>query len=328
MTVGGATSAFDDMSYFYGPVPSRRLGFSLGVDVTSKQTCSFDCIYCQLGRSSKKTIRRFTYVKLKDFEKELRSIVKAKTKIDFVTISGSGEPTLHKGLDRIIKSIKKITRNKHPVCVITNSSLLYRKQIRKELLSADVIMPSLDAVSNRIFRKINRPYSRLKISNIIEGLIKFRKQFKGKIWLEIMLVKGINDTISEAKKFKEAVLRIKPDKVQLNMPVRPSEIKCSIPSLEQIHKISNIIDRNIEVINLPNYSKYQKAQNKDKEKKILEFLKVRPATLQDLSSALGLNASEVLKYVDYLTRNNKLKQKTQNNKKYFVFSYADDKRKR
>lgn len=316
------------MSYFYGPVPSRRLGFSLGVDVTSKQTCSFDCIYCQLGRSSKKTIRRFTYVKLKDFEKELRSIVKAKTKIDFVTISGSGEPTLHKGLDRIIKSIKKITRNKHPVCVITNSSLLYRKQIRKELLSADVIMPSLDAVSNRIFRKINRPYSRLKISNIIEGLIKFRKQFKGKIWLEIMLVKGINDTISEAKKFKEAVLRIKPDKVQLNMPVRPSEIKCSIPSLEQIHKISNIIDRNIEVINLPNYSKYQKAQNKDKEKKILEFLKVRPATLQDLSSALGLNASEVLKYVDYLTRNNKLKQKTQNNKKYFVFSYADDKRKR
>lgn len=295
------------MSYFYGPVPSRRLGFSLGLDLTPRKTCSFDCIYCQLGKISKKTTRRFSFIDLNKFRKELKEIIKKNPAINYITLSGSGEPTLHEDLDKIIVSIKKITGNKYPLCVITNSSLLFRKKVRKELKNADLIIPSLDAVSPSVFRKINRPYKGLNIKKIIKGLIDLRKEFKGKIWLEIMLVKGINDSLEEARKFKEIIEKIKPDKIQLNLPVRPAGADISLPGSKRIEKIRNIIGGNVEIV-----SSFHKASRRKHspriETDILNFLKRRPATLDDLAVSSGLNPNEVIKYLKILIEKKKIRK--------------------
>lgn len=236
------------MSYFYGPVYSRRLGFSLGVDLFPEKTCSFDCVYCQLGPGKKKLIRRVSGVNIPELKQELKAIVSKKPRIDFITISGSGEPTLHKNLDKIIKAIKAVSRGKYPLCVITNSSLLYRNKVREELKPADVIIPSLDAITLKTFRNINKPHVGINPKKLLGGLIKLRREFKGKIWLEVMLVKGVNDSLSEAKKFREIIKRINPDKLQLNLPVRPSARGAKLPSPKRLKQIGKIIGSKVEVV--------------------------------------------------------------------------------
>jgi wyosine [tRNA(Phe)-imidazoG37] synthetase (radical SAM superfamily) len=304
------------MSYFYGPVPSRRLGFSLGVDLIPKKTCSFDCIYCQLGPSDKKTIKRFFFINLNEFSKSLKEAVKDHPKIDYITLSGSGEPTLHKSLDKIIKTIKKVTKNKYPVCVITNSSLLYRKDVRKELLGADLVIPSLDGATARTFAKINRPHKSITFKKVVNGLIRFRKEFKGEIWLEIMLVGGVNDTIGEAKKFKELVKKIKPDKVQLNLPIRPAEVKVSLPGAKKVKRIKEIICEDVEVVSRFSAKRKGDKTLRDLGKKILRFLKVRPASLEDLMHSFAANPNEIVKELNFLLEKKQIHQK----KKYFVIN--------
>ena len=228
-------------NYFYGPVPSRRLGFSLGVDLLSKKTCSFNCLYCQLGPNSKKTAKRFSFSKLPKFKEGLKEIIGRNPKINYITISGSGEPTLYKGLDKIIAAIKKVTQNKYPVAVITNSSLLYKGEVRDELKKADLIVPSLDAATSKTFSKINRPCKGITLKRIVSGLIQLRKEFKGKIWLEIMLISGINDSKREIEKFKEIIDKISPDKIQLNLPVRPAGVKISLPSRSKIEDRKSVV---------------------------------------------------------------------------------------
>lgn len=236
------------MNYFYGPVSSRRLGLSLGVDLMPKKLCTFGCLYCQLGETIKKTQRRFSWVDLNQFKKELKRIIKARPKIDYITISGAGEPTLHKGLDKIIKAIKVTTGNRYQVCLITNSSLLYRPGVRKEILGVDLIIPSLDAGCEETFRKINRPDKGITLRKVISGLRALHQEFKGKIWLEVMLVKGVNDSIAEAEKIKEIVKDLRPDKVQLNLPVRPSAIKLKLPDVDRLSRIKQIIGSVAEVV--------------------------------------------------------------------------------
>ncbi|MCM8823476.1 MAG: radical SAM protein [Candidatus Omnitrophica bacterium] len=238
------------MTYFYGPIHSRRLGWSLGVDLLPDKVCSFQCLYCQVGRTVKKTMRRFTYVDMKKFRKELNEILRSDCLIDYITISGKGEPTLHKNLDTIIKTIKKIANYNYPVCVITNSSLLYRKDVRRELKDADLVIPSLDAPNEDIFRKIDSPHNFVSYAKLLEGLIAFRREFKGKIWLEIMLVKGINDSEECAKDFKKIIKRLNPDKVQINLPVRTSPLtqKSLIPPSATVKRFCKIIDDNVEVV--------------------------------------------------------------------------------
>lgn len=305
------------MQYFYGPVPSRRLGFSLGVDLTPKKTCTLNCVYCQLGCSMRPKMRRCFYIDLSKFKKELKSILAKKPKIDYITLSGSGEPTLHKDLDKVIKTIKKISKHKYPVAVITNATLLYRKEVRSELKEADLIVPSLDASSAKQFKKINYPHPKIKFSKIKEGCIKLRKEFTGKMWLEIMLIKGLNDSILDAKNFKKIINKIKPDKVQLNLPVRPAAKKAALPNPKRVEKIKNIIDSGIEIITaFPKNKKTKKI--KIKEEEIINYLKRRPATKEDLGSFLGINASELSKYLADLLNQEKIKTKTIKNNKYFL----------
>lgn len=305
------------MGYFYGPVPSRRLGFSLGVDlIPTGKICSFDCIYCQVGKTTRKTIRRFSYVKLDNFNRELKEIIDKHPKIEYITIAGSGEPTLHKSLDKIILNIKKITQNKIPVCVITNSSLLYRKDVRKELGQADLIIPSLDAVFQKVFARINHPHKKINLEKIIEGIIKLRREFKGEIWLEIMLVGGVNDTLKEAKKLKEIIEKVSPDKVQLNIPVRPPVSMLTLPSFERVKEIKRIIGGNVEILSRVSSDK-QVRLVKEVDKEILKYLKRRPATFKDLTSSLGISSKGTRGVLDILLKEKKIKEVMFHGSKYF-----------
>ncbi|MBP7088698.1 MAG: radical SAM protein [Candidatus Omnitrophica bacterium] len=306
------------MAYFYGPVFSRRLGFSLGVDLFPKKICSMDCLYCQLGKSKTKSIKRFSCIDLKRFQRELKTIIKTTPRIDYITISGSGEPTLHKDLDKIIAAIKKITKQKFPVSVITNSSLLYRKDVRRELRKADLIIPSLDAACTKTFGKINRPHKKLTFQKILKGIKLLSQEFKGKIWLEIMLVRGINDNIEEARKFNRLIKNIKPDKIQLNLPIRPSAFKVSLPSRQKIAVIARIIAKDIEIVTAFPLRKKKFKKSKNLSYKIIDFLKSRPATAEDLAVSLATGIKNINLAISYLLEKRQIRKRRFNQKEYFI----------
>ncbi|MEW6557697.1 MAG: radical SAM protein [Elusimicrobiota bacterium] len=304
------------IKHIYGPVPSRRLGFSLGLDLVPYKVCSFDCVYCQLGKTTLHTIKRKAYIDYREIVQELKDVLKQGKKIDYITISGSGEPTLNIEIGELIRSIKKITSI--PVAVLTNSSLFPDPVLRNQLLPSNLVVPSLDAVSPHIFRKINRPHSSVRINEIIDGLIKFRKIYKGKIWLEVMLVKGINDGLKEIKKIKEAVLRIKPDKIHLNLPVRPPQEKNIFPPSEKkLAQIKKIFGKKAEIIYLKKTGKKQKHITIT-EKEIYELIKRRPITLTDICNSLGLKKNEAIKYTQMLISDESVGMKFYRGQRYFI----------
>jgi len=239
------------MKYIFGPLRSRRLGNSLGINLTPYKTCTFDCVYCQLGRTTVKTEERKEYIPQEEIINELKlwlsnNAEEAKS-LDFITLSGSGEPTLNLKLSQLIAQIKSLTSV--PVAIITNASLLRMPALRRECLSADAILPSLDAVVQGAFTKINRPQEGMNVEDVIKGLIELRREFKGKIWLEVMLVRGINDDLRYIKKLKEAADKINPDKIHLNSPVRTTaEPDISPVDQKKLKKIKEILGEKAEII--------------------------------------------------------------------------------
>lgn len=205
--------------FVFGPVPSRRLGFSLGVDIIPRKCCTFDCIYCQVGRTTHKSDVRASFYKPEEIIDEITREVAGNRSIDFITFSGSGEPTLNSDLGRIIKGVKK--RATKPVAVITNGSLLDRSDVRRDLEEADLLMPSLDAVTEEIFSRVNRPVPTIRIEAMIEGLRALRRQFRGPLWLEVMLMQDINDDAQHIELLKKTINTINADRVQLNTVTRP-----------------------------------------------------------------------------------------------------------
>ena len=192
------------MKYIYGPIKSRRLGMSLGLSLSLHKTCNLNCIYCQWGRTKKTVSRRKEYAKIREIIAELKFWMQKNTQIakelKFVTLSGLGEPTLNTGIGELIRQVKKITRLR--IAVITNSTLLYDSLVRKALLEADLIIPSLDAVDPEMFKQIDRPHADVKLNEIIAGLVALKKEFHGKLWLEIMLVSGVNDDLRHIQELK------------------------------------------------------------------------------------------------------------------------------
>lgn len=209
------------MKYVFGPVPSRRLGQSLGIDPIPQKTCNWNCVYCQLGRSTPMTNERREYIPceaiLAEVDEALCSHVPGE--IDWVTFVGSGEPTLHSGLGEMIRGVKAQTSI--PVAVITNGALAYLPEVRADLSLADVVLPTLDAGSEGLYRKINRPWPELTFERLINGLLAFRAEYKGMFWVEVMLVRGLNDGETALRELASVLDRIKPDQVHLSLPVRP-----------------------------------------------------------------------------------------------------------
>lgn len=239
------------MEYIYGPVKSRRLGLSLGVTLTPYKTCSFDCVYCQLGKTAGTTALRREYIAVSGIVNELRLWLQNNEgrpeRLDYITVSGSGEPTLNLGVGRLIGEIKKISTV--PVAVITNASLLGDAEVRRALLDADLIVPSLDAVTQDVFEKIDRPAEDIKIEGVINGLISLRQEFKGKLWLEVMVVKGVNDELGHIRQLREVIDRINPDKIQLNSPVRsPAEEDILSVGRKKLEKFKEVLGDKCEII--------------------------------------------------------------------------------
>lgn len=239
------------MKYIYGPVNSRRLGLSLGLSLTPHKTCNLDCIYCQLGKTKEPTSLIREYVRIEDILDELKSWIQenpAEAKqLRFITISGSGEPTLNIKIGELIAQIRKLAN--YSIAVITNATLMSSPEVRSSLLGADLIVPSLDAVSQEIFVKVNRPHKDVKIDEIINGLVALRKEFSGKIWLEVMLVKGVNDDLRQINKLKEITEKINPDKIQLNSPVRTTAEKNVLPvDKKKLLKIKEILGETCEIV--------------------------------------------------------------------------------
>ena len=295
----------NDLIHLYGPVPSRRLGFSLGLDIIPFKTCSLDCIYCQLGRTTKKTVQRRHYFTPSVILHQIQKALDSGKKIDYITFSGSGEPTLNSIIGRLIKDIKKMTSI--PVAVLTNSTLISRKNVRKELIDADLVVPSLDAAASEVFITINRPHPSLKLKEIIEGLISFRQESKGSLWLEIMLVKGINDSPRHIQKLIKAIYRMKPDKVQLNTVVRPpAEEFAQALSLKEMERIKKVLNSPCEII-ADFRQKEQIPSSQNLEEAVFLMIQRRPVTIADISVTLGKHQNEVVKYTHFLSKKGKIK---------------------
>lgn len=287
--------------YIFGPVPSRRLGMSLGIDLVPKKVCSLDCVYCEVGKTTKLTLERKEYLKAGKIQEELTHYFNNNPDPDFLTFSGSGEPTLNISIGDILQFVKQI-RPHIPVAVLTNGTLLFDQTVRNALKEADVVLPSLDAATEDAFRKINRPPDSLKIDSYIQGLIDFRKEYKGKIWLEIFILPGYNDSVHELNELKNAVLKIAPDAVQLNTLDRPG----TVPGLRGASRseMQKIADEwkldNVGIIAAAPEREKLQSFRKDVETAILETIVRRPCTLDDLSKILGLHISEINKYLDVL----------------------------
>jgi len=221
------------MKYVFGPVPSRRLGQSLGIDPLPLKTCNWNCVYCQLGRSLPLTNQRREYFPRKEIIAEVEQALKAHAPgdIDWVTFVGSGETTLHASLGWLIRQVKALTHL--PVAVITNGSLLYLPEMRLELSAADAVLPSLDAGNARLYRKINRPHPEVSFKRLTEGLTAFRKEYQGKLWVEVMMVRGLNDTEDALNEIAKTLKAIQPDEVHILLPDRPPVEPWVLPSDEE-----------------------------------------------------------------------------------------------
>ena len=295
-------------NHLFGPVPSRRLGMSLGVDLIPHKVCTLNCVYCECGRTTELTVQRKEYVLIEEVQEELIRYFKDNPSPDYITFSGAGEPTLNSGIGKIINFIKK-SWPEIPLAVLTNGTLLQDRQLRGELLKTDVVLPSLDAALEKDFLKIDRPHHNLNVKDYIEGLVSFRKEFMGKIWLEVLILPGYNDDTENLSLLKEAFLAIKPDRVQMNTLDRPGTIENLRPAnkleLESIKSFWNM--DNVEIISAPVDRKKIQSYRKDNETAILETISRRPCTLEDLSRILGIHINEVNKYLGVLEETGRIK---------------------
>jgi wyosine [tRNA(Phe)-imidazoG37] synthetase (radical SAM superfamily) len=284
--------------YIFGPVPSRRLGRSLGVDVVPFKTCTFDCIYCQLGRTTNKTIERREWVPLEAVVDELRQ--KLASRPDYITIGGSGEPTLYSRIGELIDRIGSMTDI--PVAVLTNGSLLWKQDVRNDLLHADVVIPSLDASDNTLFRAVNRPHPAIGFQRLLDGLTAFRQEFRGEYWLEVFLLAGYTAMEAEVKKIVRRTAQIGPDRVHLNTCVRPpAEEFAYAVDWRRLVELADLFTPPAEVIADFRPGSSRTTSTAD-TREILHMLQRRPCTALDVAAGLGMHPAEVTKDVEMLMR--------------------------
>ena len=299
--------------YIFGPVPSRRLGRSLGVDLVPFKTCSYDCIYCQLGRTTNKTIQRKEWVPIDIVVEQLKE--KLGSKPDYITLSGSGEQTLFSRIEELISRIKDITDI--PIAVLTNGSLLWLSEVRKALKSADMVVPSLDAGSSQIFQYVNRPHQDITFSKMLQGLVEFREDYNGQYWLEVFLLAGVTTPEMEISKLKTCINAICPDKVQVNTVTRPPAEGFAEPvPQKQLQIITEELYKKAEVI--ADYSDVHKQRDfSARREDVLILLQRRPCSIGDIAAGLGLHRNEVVKYVEELSSEGKIEAKPQNQHLYY-----------
>lgn len=303
--------------YVYGPVPSRRLGRSLGVDMVPLKTCTYDCIYCQLGRTPVRTIDRKPYHPVKRVIEQLeRKLSCLPSPPDYITLSGSGEPTLHSEIGWIIREIK--ARSKVPLAILTNGSLLHLKAVQQALLPADVVIPSFDAGSASLFRFINRPHGSLGFGQVLRGLKEFRQEYQGKIWLEVMLCRGINEDEQAISRIQEEAMAICPDKIQLNTVIRPPAEDFAYPlSRAKLEEAKKLFGDQAEIIAAGCPSRPSKLDG-SLDGEILAMLERRPCSLEDISISFGIPENEAHAYLKDLLDRDRIRLHTHNQRVFYL----------
>lgn len=307
--------------HVYGPVPSRRLGRSLGVDALTFKTCSFDCVYCQLGHTTNHTVERREYVPVDEILDEIKRKLAADTP-QYISFAGSGEPTLHSRLGDIIRNIKILTDV--PVVVITNGSLLWRADVRSDLVAADVVIPSLDGGSAAQLKMVNAPEASLNFQEMVDGLIRFRKEFPGQIWLEIMLLGGMNDDDASIDALARLVAEIRPDKVQLNSVCRPPAERSAQPV--PAHRLQAIRERmtaavpcEVEIIATHlDDAAHASFRAEVQEEDVLATIARRPCTVNDVAAGLSIHHNEALKHLEMLVADGKAITQTRGDQLYYA----------
>ena len=300
--------------YIFGPVPSRRFGRSLGIDLTPFKTCSLNCVFCQLGQTTHRTIVRSEYYPLGEIIAELKDWIKSGGEADYITLSGSGEPTLHTGFGEILNFIKE--NSKIPTVVLTNGTLLNRPEVRDAACLADIVKVSLSASDQSSYEWVNRPHPELRFEQLIEGQKALRAQFQGELWMEVFLINGMNSMPAAVKKIAGIASEIRPDRIHLNTSVRPpaEDFVTAVPK-DQLASLACYFYPPAEVIT--DFNGTPAAGTFSNQDAIYSMLKRRPCTADEIAVIFGLHVNEVLKYLGNLLQKNRVQVIRKSNTVYY-----------
>jgi wyosine [tRNA(Phe)-imidazoG37] synthetase (radical SAM superfamily) len=286
--------------YLFGPVPSRRLGRSLGVDPVPFKTCTFNCIYCQIGATTCLTDERMAWVPVADILAELEHFLEHDGVIDAITVGGSGEPTLHEGLGELMDGIIALRarfyadRPAPRICLLTNGSLLYLPEVSAASAKADSVKITFSAANEKIWRELHRHVSTLTYEKALDGLIAFRAEFAGEIRLEVMVVEGVNADSDTMRAIAALTARIHPDKVELNTVVRPpAEMLARPVAAERMEELALLFDPPAEVIGVYKGPALEMSNAAPREDAILALIARHPSTVEDIAGLLGAEPNVV-----------------------------------
>ena len=310
-----------DYKYLFGPVPSRRFGRSLGVDLTPYKTCSLDCVFCQLGQTTKKTVHRREYVPTDSVLAELGEWLKRDGQADYITLSGSGEPTLHSGFGKVLEFIRSKTTI--PAVLLTNGTMLQFPEVREAAASANVVKVSLSAWNQASYGWVNRPHKQLQFDQLVKGQKDFRAQFKGQLWMEVFLVAGMNSMPADVRRIADHAKEIGPDRIQLNTAVRPpAEDFATAMSEERMKSLQHLFNPTAEII-----AEF-KAKNANhiqaNQATIFSMLQRRPCTAEQIADIFGMHLNEVSKYLGKLMRADQIRAQRERATVYYAATDRKD----
>lgn len=304
-----------DYKYLFGPVPSRRFGRSLGVDLNPYKTCTLDCVFCQLGRTTERTVIRQEYVLTDMVLSELEDWLKADGRADYITLSGSGEPTLHSGFGEILEFIR--SKSTISAALLTNGTMLDLQEVRDAASLANVVKVSLSAWDQASYGWVNRPHPQLLFDHLVEGQKAFRAQFKGQLWMEVFLMAGINSMPVDVRKIAALAKEIGPDRIQLNTAVRPPAEDFATPlSRERMEALIHLFHPAAEVI--AEFRAKHANQIQANQETIFSMLQRRPCTADQIADIFGMHLNEVSKYLGNLVRTDQILTERKNTTVYYT----------
>ncbi|MCF7854650.1 MAG: radical SAM protein [Candidatus Pacebacteria bacterium] len=302
-------------NYLFGPVPSRRLGRSLGVDLTPYKTCTLDCVFCQLGRTTVKTVTRDAYVPVADVQGEIKTWLGEGGEADYITLSGSGEPTLNSGFGEIIEYVHE--NSSIPVVLLSNGTLFWMPEVRESAANADIVKLSLSAWDSVSFEQVNRPHEDLDLDRVVAGQRVFRKEFSGKLWIEVFLIEGMNAASRDVERIAELVKTIEPDEVHLNTAVRPPAEDFVQPlSRERMEQLTDLFHPPAKII--AEFPLDKSAHIAATEETIMEMLQRRPCTARQIADVFGMHLNEVSKYLGKLSRSGRIGTRSMHDDTYYA----------
>ena len=306
--------------YLFGPVPSRRFGRSLGVDLTPRKTCTLDCVFCQLGQTTCKTLSRKEYVSVEAVLAELHAWSKENGKADYITLSGSGEPTLHSGFGEVLRFIR--SHSSSPAVLLTNGTLLHLPEVQEAASYAHIVKVSLSAWDQASFGWMNRPHPELSFHQVVEGQKAFRARFKGQLWLEVFLVAGMNSLPPDVAKIAALAKEIRPDRIHLNTAVRPPSENFVVPvSRERLESLTPFFCPKAEVI--AEFEAKQRVEMQAAQEEIYSMLQRRPCTALEISETFNMHVNEVSKYLGKLLREKQIRAQVANTQLYYLADSKD-----